>query len=325
MDENESQKDPKLEEESNKNNINNSTSNQIIDPHDDIINNNIRDTNNDVINNNGNNNNYSENLPEIENEEKKIEYKLTFSFKLFLLLNTLAYLHTKSPSFALKNYTLCLYPIINKNQYYRLITCHFYHSNFFDYLTNMIGFIFATKYLEQEIGSAYTFIITIHGLFYTSILYLVEIWIFIFIFRAQEYYFMQQNGFNGTIFCLYLSYFLLKKNSENNINFAFLDIKGIYLIYLIILLFQLISPSYSFLFNICGTVSSFLMFGIIKFISFPLNYWVNDFEKIIGLDIKRNSFIKNFLGYYSINDNVIIKNSITQFDSFFKFKKPPYT
>ena len=117
-----------------------------------IIVNNL-ENNNDIINNNNINNidninnqinSNSINLPEIEQEQKIYDPKLTFSFKLFLILNILAYIHSNFKSYKLKNFSLCLYPIFYKNQYYRLITSHFYNYSFFDYCLTMIAFFFAT-------------------------------------------------------------------------------------------------------------------------------------------------------------------------------------
>ena len=289
-----------------------------------IIVNNL-ENNNDIINNNNINNidninnqinSNSINLPEIEQEQKIYDPKLTFSFKLFLTLNILAYIHSNFKSYKLKNFSLCLYPIFYKNQYYRLITSHFYNYSFFDYCLTMIAFFFATKYLEREIGSMYVILIIFHALIITSILYITFMWLSKFLIKYTEYNFTFQCGFSSIDFCLFLSYFLLEKNYRRNISLSFLDFRGVYSVYFVILVFQLITPSASLILNLCGTLSAFLVFNILKYISLPRNYWIGDFEKLLGLNKKKNCEFKEFLGYFSINENDAIINNIKELDYF---------
>lgn len=296
------------------NNINEILNNNVIESNN-IDNNNV--DNNNIINNdnieNINDNNDSINIPEIE---EIYDPQLTFSFKLLLILNTLGYIHSFFKSYELKNYSLCLWPIVNKAQYYRIITSHFYHFGFFDYLTTMIGLFFATKYLEPEIGSIYTILIVFHGIIITSLFYLVTMWLFKTILRFLEYNFIYQSGFSSIDFCLYLSYFLLKKNYRRNISLSFIDLRGIHSVYFIILIFQLITPSASIILNLCGTLSAFTIFKVCKYFSLPRNYWVNDIEIILGLNGKKNCSFKSFLGYYSISENETVSNNVKEFDFF---------
>ena len=287
-----------------------------------IINNNHLENNNDLVNNMENNNNEinneSINIPEIEPELEIYEAKLTFAFKLFFILNTFAYIHSNYKTFKLKNYTLCLYPIFIKNQYYRLITSFFYNFGLFDFIISMIGFFFATKYLERDIGSIYTILILFHGLILTSILYIFAMWLFKTIFKFSEYNFdfIFQCGFISIDFYLFLSYFLLKKNYRRNITFSFLDFRGTHSVFFVILIFQLITPSASLVLNLCATLSSFLVFRIFKYFSLPRNYWINDLEKFFGLN-KKHCEIKNILGYFSTTENENIINNIKELDYFF--------
>ena len=306
------------------NNISNiSNSNQNINTEEnninEILNHNIMENNNidnnNIINNenNINDNNDSINIPEIEEIN---DPQFTFSFKILLILNTLGYIHSFFKSYELKNFSLCLWPIINKAQYYRIITSHFYHFGFFDYLTTMIGLFFATKYLESEIGSIYTILIIFHGIIITSLFYLIIMWIFKTILRFLEYNFIYQSGFSSIDFCLYLSYYLLKKNYRRNISLSFIDLRGIHSVFFVIFIFQLITPSASIILNLCGTLSAFIIFKICKYFTLPRNYWVNETEKILGLSGKKNCCFKSFLGYYSISENETILNNVLEFDFF---------
>ena len=305
--------------ENNNININNNTSinNNDINIDNSNHNNTISNLNNDNINNQNNNNSIIE---EEDNEELEVKFNpiITFSFTLFFILNMLFYCYTYYRPNQKKNFLLCLWPIINKNQYYRLILCHFCHQGFLDFSLSMLGLFYITKYLERDIGSIYLIIIALHGMIITSLSYLMFIWLFKFLFRSYRYNFTSQGGFSGIVFCLLLSYYLLKKNNSRNLYFNIDEFKGVYFVYLIILVIQFLSPSSLFILNISGTFSSFLIFSLNKFLSLPKNLWISDMEKIFGLDNPKNK-IKIILGYFSINDNEVIVNNAKEFDYLGKF------
>lgn len=298
-----------VEENNNNNNIiNNMPENNILAENSNQIDNNINRTN---INN-------SIEEPEIEESPEIFNPKITFSFAFFFILNTLCFIHSFFTSFELKNYSLCLWPIINKRQYYRLIVSHFYHYGIFDYLIAMTGLFFITKYLEREIGSIYTIIIALHGIIIVSFFYLLSMWIFKSLFRLIEYNFVYQYGFSSIDFCLYMSYYLLKKNYHANINFSFIDIRGIHSVYILILIFQLITPSASLILNVCGTLSAIIVFKLLKYFSLPRNEWVSETEKFLRLENKNGNSVKKFLCYFSSNENDNIINNLKELDYFCK-------
>ena len=314
----------------NESNITNNTDiiNESQNNNDNIINNEINISNNSDDNNNTNNitNENSENINNIVNDsvdldeeeivEEKFNPTFTFSFKLFFILNSLSYYYTYYTSNKLKYFSLCLWTIINKNQYYRLISSHFCYKGFLDYFLSMLGFFYLTKYLERQIGSIYLILFVFHAMIITSILFLGFMWLFKFMLMSCSFNFIEQGSFSGVDFCLYLSYFLLKKNRSANINILnSLDFKGVYLVYLTMLLIQFLSPTSMFFLNISGTLAAFLIFALLKSFTLPKNKWINDIEKLINLDNPK-SVVKNILGYYSLNDNENIIENVKEFDYF---------
>ena len=314
----------------NESNITNNTDiiNESHNNNDNIRNNEINISNNSDDNNNTNNitNENSENINNIVNDsvdldeeeivEEKFNPTFTFSFKLFFILNSLSYYYTYYTSNKLKYFSLCLWTIINKNQYYRLISSHFCYKGFLDYFLSMLGFFYLSKYLERQIGSIYLILFVFHAMIITSILFLGFMWLFKFMLMSCSFNFIEQGSFSGVDFCLYLSYFLLKKNRSANINILnSLDFKGVYLVYLTMLLIQFLSPTSMFFLNISGTLAAFLIFALLKSFTLPKNKWVNDIEKLINLDNPK-SVVKNILGYYSLNDNENIIENVKEFDYF---------
>jgi membrane associated rhomboid family serine protease len=302
--------------------INDTTEANIIE-NNNIINNNIIINNNSInIDNIQNINNQinddSNNAQTLEEYYEPYNPNTTFSFNILFTLNTLAYIHSYYKTFELKKYTLCLWPIINKNQYYRLITSHFYHFGFIDYFIAMICLFFITRYLEREIGSIYCILITFYGMILISIIYIIIMWIFKYILRSEEYNLIAQCGFSSIDFCLYLSFFLLKKNYRRNINISYIELRGIHSAFFMILILQLITPSASIITNMAGAASSFIIFRYIKYFCLPRNYWICDMEKFFGLNKPyTNCKIKSFVGYFAVKENDTISNNIKELDYFF--------
>ena len=291
----------------NDNNINNS--NNIDNNNNNIITNeNVVETNNSEVND-------SINIDEEEEEiEKKFNSKFTFIFKLFFILNTISYYYTYHKSNKVKDFSLCLWPITYKKQHYRIISCHFCYEGFLDYFLSMLGLFYITKYLEREIGSLYLLLITFYGMILSSIIYMRFMELLIFLFNAWSLNLTEQNSFSGIDFCLFLSFFLLKKNISRKFTFNSMEFKGTYLVYTIILLIQFFSPSAMFVLNISGTVAAFLIFALLKKYILPKNNWISDMEKMLCLDDNK-CFIKYILGYYSINDNENIIENVKEFNN----------
>ena len=298
-----------MNDKNNDNNINNS--NNI----DNNINNNIT-TNENVEEANNNETNDPINIDEEEEEiiEEKFNPKFTFIFKLFFILNTISYYYTYYKSNKLKNFSLCLWPIINKKQYYRIMSSHFCYDGFLDYFLSILGLFYITKYLEREIGSLYLLLITFYGMILSSTLYLWFMKILILLFNTWSLNLTEQCSFSGIDFCLFLSYFLLKKNESRNFTFNSMDFKGPYLVYTIIFLVQFLFPSAMFVLNISGTFAAFLIFGIFKRFILPKNKWISEMEKFLCLD-NNKCFIKHILSYYSINDYENILENVKEFDN----------
>jgi hypothetical protein len=172
----------------------------------------------------------------------------------------------------------------------------------------MLGLFYITKYLEREIGTLYLLIISFHAMILSSFINLFILLLFKRLFNIWVHYFLEQCSFSGIDFFLFLSYFLLDKNQSKNITINSIDFKGTYLVYLVILLTEFLCPSAMFLLNISGTLAAYFIFKGNKHCTFPDSKSIDETEKMLCLDDKKN-YIKNILGYYAINDDKnIIEN-----------------
>jgi membrane associated rhomboid family serine protease len=277
------------------------------------INNNNEINNNNLINDSNiesQSNNEEINIPSVNQQDEKYIPKFCLSFKILFILNSMGFFYSFKNSFDVKNYILSVWPIIYKEQFYRIIFCYFFYQNTFDFIISIISLFFITKYLELSIGTVYTIIITFIGMIITSIIYVLFMIIFKIIFRYGEFYL---TGFSGSITIFYnlsIVYYLLKSNRDANFNFGFFDIKGLYFMFYLASFHQFISPSGILILNICGAFSSYLIIKQIGYFILPRNIWVKKFELILRLNKDNKCDFKNYLGYHSISENDNIINNI---------------
>ena len=284
-----------------------------------INNSNNSNNNNEIINHNNINNNIQDNLvinPPIQRDTTII---IPFSFALFFTLNTLCLIHSFLPHFEITDYSLCLWPILNKYQYYRIITNHFYHIGVFHYMTNMIFLYFVTKYLENEIGSVYTILIAIHSMMLVSSMYLLMMYLLKKLLQLSMYNFSSQNGFSCVCFTFDLFYFLLKRNNDKIISLFFFGIKGVHSSFLIIFLFQMLTPNSSVIGHISGLIAALCIYKGFAFVSFPRFEWVDEAEKILGLN--QAKMTNRYLGYVCVDQNNTVSENVKEISKLCEFEK----
>lgn len=280
-----------------------------------INNNNINEINN---NNNIDNNiiNHEININVINNKKETI---VPFSFSLFFILNTLCLIQTYLPNFEITDYSLCLWPIVNKHQYYRIISNHFYHVGVFHYLINMIVMYFVIKQLENEIGTLFTIIISIHSMVIVSLIYLLMMFLLKKLLQLSIYNFSAQCGFSCVCFTFYLFYFLLKKNNDKVINLFFFGIKGIHSSFLILFLFQMLTPNSSVIGHMGGLLCALCIYKGFVFITFPKYEWVYEAEKLINSNYMM--YANKYVGYISVTENENVTSNAKEISKFFDFQK----
>ena len=289
--------------------------NNVINNNYDINNNNNMYNINEILDNNNNQNvNILQNVN--NNEQNNIienNNKITFITLYILILNTLAIIHSHLFSSELYNYILYLWTIKYRYQYYRIITNHYYHTSFLDYLTYIIIIFIYLKRLEKEIGSLLLFIICFYNQLLISIIFLIITSLCKFLMYSIEYDFEIQNGFSSTIISLYLTYFLLSKNKNINLELGIFNFKQIYSVFFILFICKILLPHSSFIGNISGILSGYIIFILGKYYIFPRYNWINEFEKNFGLNKQNNFFVKK-LGYIYVEYNEDIKNNFKDFE-----------
>ena len=285
---------------------------------------------NNVINNNDNNNIYnineildnnnSQNVNILQNnndidQNNNIEYnhKITFTTLCILILNTLAIIHSHLYSSEIYKFILYLWTIKYRHQYYRILTNHYYHISFLDYLTYIIFIFIYLKRLEKEIGSLLLIIICFYNQILISVIFLTITSLYKFLIYSIEYDFEIQNGFSSTGISLYLTYFLLSKNKNINLELGIFNFKQIYSVFFILFICKILLPHSSFIGNISGILSGYIIFIFGKYYIFPRYNWINEFEKNFGLNKQNNFFVKK-LGYIYVEWKEDIRNNFKDFE-----------
>lgn len=244
------------------------------------------------------------------------EYPLfSFAFLITLSVNTFFLIYSLQNSLETRDFSFSLFPIIMKNQYYRIFGNYFYNFGIIQFCINMIYSYFVLILLEIDIGSIYAFIIVILSIFYTSLLEFILMLSYKFISNSKEFDFIDNCGFSPIIFSLHTFYACIREHSINIKVFGVRANHSDSLFYCIIF-YSFIVPHSVFLSNLCGIICGFFLFNGIGYFSIP------SIEKVQLTDsVFSNRMFHIILGYIPINNDEKIMERIKSFYSFERFKK----
>ena len=232
-----------------------------------------------------------------ENERQKKKkankrlIKVYPTFILLLFLNISIYLLCKFYILKISELSISLYTILIKNQYYRIITHHFLHYGICHLLIEIFFSFNISKSLEKTIGTFYSFIIIFVMIIMTSIFYISIILLFKIFNKLIDINFngdfMYECGMTSLLFSLYSYIFEFRKNKNKQIQlFNSLIIKMSNSSFYILLFLSLFTPNTTFLGNLCGIYSAYIIRVKFGYILLPKFYGVYDFEQYFNLNIK---------------------------------------
>jgi membrane associated rhomboid family serine protease len=245
---------------------------------------------------------------------------LTFIFDLFFLLNLCLFLPTIL-ALDLRVYSICTWPIFHKNQYYRLITHHFFHINLIHILFNMIFFYFVGRNLEKKIGSVYFFMTIICSMIFISFIYLIIVLSMNFLtvgllgFNEYNYDFYCSIGFSGILFSIFYVQCNLPSVKESlSYFFGLIPIKSKYSPLCYIVLIQVLNPKASFLGHLAGICCGYLIEKFFIHVLFPRKGWIVAFEEKFNRVIM---CLKDRLNYITV-DSIKDSNHLLDLNTFDK-------
>lgn len=233
----------------------------------------------------------------------------TFIFTLFLLMNCILFIFNIFFKFNLLNYSICEWPILYLNQYYRILTHHFFHMNFLHIFFNMLVFYFIGRSLEKRIGSLLTFLIIMKSIFLISFIYLVLIEILKYIvittlkFKDYNYDFYSSVGFSGILFSIYDILCNFSRVAENiQTLFSFIPIRSKYLPIFYLFFNQSINPHSSYICHVAGIICGFIIKDVLVYITLPSKDSLISFEEHFAKSISFLEIKCNYVRIASIQD-----------------------
>ena len=228
--------------------------------------------------------------------KNKRNIKIYPTFILLFLLNISLYLSCKYFELKISELSISLYTILIKNQYYRIITHHFMHYGICHLLIEIYFSFYICKSLEKTIGTFYSLIIIFIMIIFTSFFYIFIVLLFKLINDTIDINyngdFMYECGMSSLLFSLYSYIFEFRKNKNKQIQlFNSLIIKMSFSSFSILLFLSLFTPNTTFLGNLCGIYSDYIIRIMFSYSILPKYEGVYDFENYLNLHYKKNSYI----------------------------------
>lgn len=220
-------------------------------------------------------------------QSKTNQRKFTLSFVIILLISLTEYIISIFYYISPDSYSISLWPILNKGQYYRIITHFFIHYGFFHLAIDLIVLYYLLKSLEKIVGTMYTLCFLVHSMILSSVIFLILMFLLKYLLRLFDYSlsinFHSEVGLSPLGFALHTFYFLFAKNKLKNINVLFsVEISGRYSPFFFLLFVYFFTPNRSFFGHLSGILAAWLIKDFLAKYFFPKRQWVEDMETIVG-------------------------------------------
>tara|TARA_B100002019_G_C21091013_1_gene508635 strand:+ start:157 stop:738 length:582 start_codon:yes stop_codon:yes gene_type:complete len=173
---------------------------------------------------------------------------------IFFLINHISHINIFYNTY--QNITFVPYLILEKGEYYRLITSNFFHKNIFHLLTNVYSFYGFSYILENQFRNSVNYAVLIFFLGITSNIIIILFSIIeMYLFKTYSIYYTQILGFSGIIFGLKV--ILLNKFNINTQYFGIVLNPNQTMIFELILA-SVMFPNVSFYGHLSGIISGIL-------------------------------------------------------------------
>ena len=241
-------------------------------------NNNVQNQLNNNLYRNINNNN-------IQNQKQKI----SLNFIILSIINFSVYYYGKYNTIEISNTSLCLWPIIYENQYYRFITHFFIHFGLFHLLLELLISFYLFLNAEKFLGSMLVFFYINVSLIFISSIYIILMLITKYICKMINYKenfdFMYECGMTPMLLSCFTFYFLFSKKKKKNINImSIIEIKGNVAPWFILFILYFFTPNTSFCGNLSGIITAYIIYNYLGFIVLPKVNWIQEIEKSLKIN-----------------------------------------
>ena len=270
------------------------------------INNNLNNNENINIQQRSNNNNDALNIKNVINKF----YDMPVSFLIFFIINIIIYLYSKIGAIDASKYIFQYISIIEKNQYYRVITRYFIHFGFFHLILELIPLFYLCKFSENMLGTLLSISLISVSMILVSFIHLLIIPIISFIIKGRFPLLLNilyEGGLTPILFALltYFSFFHYRRE-EVTLDFIIV-IKFKYSFILLLLILYAFTPNRTFLGNISGIIGGIILKKYPKYF-LPKIKWIKEMEEKYSLNK-----IRFLYRYINFNNNKM-KNMLKEFN-----------
>ena len=259
-------------------------------------------------NNINNDNNYLIKIKKFFNKYPSI----TISFLIFLIITISLYLYSKINEIDSSKYVFQFSPIVQKYQYYRIITRYFIHFGICHLSLELFALFYLCKICENIFGTLLTLSIILTSMILISIIQLLKAPISSFLLgRMLSHYFnyFYEGGLTPILFALLTYYSLYKKNRNEEMFFieSYLIFRRRYRFLFFLFVLLCFTPNRSFSGNVSGILVGMILKKYPKYF-LPKIKWIKDVEDKYSLN-KINILYK----YINLSNNKM-KDILTEYD-----------
>ena len=248
----------------------------------------------------------------VSKQLKEFWKKVGLFTRICFIINVSVYFYQLLTKSDLKQSAICLGPIYDSFQFYRIISSEFTHANPAHIVFNMSGLLLFGVNVENTYGSAFYFAINV-ALIVISTLISLTFYLVLSLFVPQIYRGGPQNfyncgvGYSNVMFGLAMIFsYVGDEPYQNLFGICRLDKKLIPWIYMLMIYFTI--PDSSFLGHFCGLIAGLMIkfSGVYKFM--PRYEWIKEFDEVKQWDREGSSQMP---GYYPATEAIS-----TDFDSY---------
>ena len=182
--------------------------------------------------------------------------------RVCFLINVLAYLYQISVTKDLVQYAICLGPIVDASQFYRIITSEFTHANPAHIVFNMAGLLAFGVEVEKTYGTAFYFVINIMLIIVSVILSMTFYVTMVFLVPPQyrggpENLFQCGVGYSNVLFGIAMIFAYVGDPYQNFFGLCRFEKKYIPWFYMLAIYVTI--PESSFIGHFCGLIAGLLI------------------------------------------------------------------
>jgi len=185
--------------------------------------------------------------------------------RIILFVNVMIHILIFLTSASLGNFSISANLVLNKGEYYRIITAAFVHVGLMHIAMNMSSLLQLGHSLESSFGSLQFFFLTLWTTLSTGFIY-VAICVIGSYLGFPKMMFSSGVGFSGVLFCYALLEAYHTTETTRSV-FGLFDIPAKMHPFVLLIILQVVIPNISFVGHVSGILSGlFVAFGLMQFV-----------------------------------------------------------